>query len=96
VNAEPPGIFLFRELLYRRAEFVGLVMEEIETWMNLWELSRLICCGNQATHFSASATFYAAGAGYNGKISPNWKLTRYNRTLAVLPVAAPSMRGTNS
>jgi len=26
--------FLFREMLYRRAEFVGLVMEEIETWMN--------------------------------------------------------------
>ena len=43
----------------------------------------------------AYLSFPHAGAGYNGRISENLKLTLYNCTFAFGPVTTPSIRGTN-
>lgn len=40
-------------------------------------------------------SFLHPGGGYNGRISENLKLTRYNCTFAFDPVTTPSIRGTN-
>jgi hypothetical protein len=50
--------FFFRELLYRRAEFVGLVMEEIETWMNDPALKQ-VPSREKVTHSVCYAAFAA-------------------------------------
>jgi hypothetical protein len=50
--------FFFRELLYRRAEFVGLVMEEIETWMTDPTL-KMVPSREKVTHSVCYAAFAA-------------------------------------
>ena len=57
-NHQEYFFFFFREMLYRRAEFVGLVMEEIETWMNDPALKK-VPSREKVTHSVCYAAFAA-------------------------------------
>ena len=71
--------FFFRELLYRRAEFVGLVMEETETWMNDPALKK-VPSREKVTHSVCYAAF-AAAARLLGSHSAE-EITAYRRFIA--------------
>ena len=72
--------FFFRELLYRRAEFVGLVMEEIETWMSDPALKK-VPSREKVTHSVCYAAF-AATARMLGSHSAE-EIMAYRHFLAV-------------